>query len=268
MSFDTDDFQRDVIERSHSLPVLVDFWAAWCGPCRVLGPVLEKLAGEADGRWALAKVDTEAHPDVATRYGIMSIPNVKLFSGGEVVNEFVGALPEAQVRRWLEQAIPSPHAQDVAAGRARLAAGDFAGAEAAATRVLEPVPGDRDARALLAEALLPRDPAGAERIATSLENEVDARWVEAVRTLARLASIDPASLPDAPARAPMLEASSAVRRGDYMAAMGHLLEVMRADRRYADGMAPEAGKSLFVLLGLDHPVTEQYQRRFASLLYV
>jgi putative thioredoxin len=80
--YDSDDFQADVIERSHEVPVVVDFWAEWCGPCKALGPVLEKLAGEAGGRWRLAKVDTDKHREAAAGYGIRSIPNVKLFVDG------------------------------------------------------------------------------------------------------------------------------------------------------------------------------------------
>jgi len=108
MSHEIVDFDKDILQRSHQVPVVVDFWAAWCGPCRVLGPVIERLAGEAAGRWELAKVDTEAHPEIAERYGIVSIPNVKLFVNGEVADEFVGAIPEAEIRRWLEAAVPSP----------------------------------------------------------------------------------------------------------------------------------------------------------------
>jgi putative thioredoxin len=121
MSHDVTDFQAEVIERSRTLPVLVDFWAAWCGPCRVLGPLLEHLAGEAGDRWALAKVDTEKFPELAGQYGVTSIPSVKLFAGGEVVDEFVGALPEADIRRWIDAALPSPLAARVAEARGLVA---------------------------------------------------------------------------------------------------------------------------------------------------
>ena len=103
--FDVQDFQKDVIEKSKTTPVMVDFWAAWCAPCRMLGPVIEEAAKEANGTWALAKVDTEAMPEIAMKYGVRSIPNVKLFINGEVADEFVGALPKAAIEKFMERAL-------------------------------------------------------------------------------------------------------------------------------------------------------------------
>ncbi len=100
------DFQSDVIEASKTTPVLVDFWAEWCGPCVQLSPTLEKLAEEAGDSWTLLKVNTESQPELAAEYGIRSIPNVKLFVNGEISGEFVGALPEEDIKRWLESNIP------------------------------------------------------------------------------------------------------------------------------------------------------------------
>jgi len=100
------DFQSDVIEASKTTPVLVDFWAEWCGPCVQLSPTLEKLAEEAGDSWTLLKVNTESQPELAAEYGIRSIPNVKLFVNGEISGEFIGALPEEEIKRWLESNIP------------------------------------------------------------------------------------------------------------------------------------------------------------------
>ena len=100
------DFSEEVLETSKQIPVLVDFWAEWCGPCRILGPILEKLAGEASGEWKLVKVNTELHPDLAQAFDLRGIPAVKLFSQGEPIAEFTGALPEAQVRDWLGANLP------------------------------------------------------------------------------------------------------------------------------------------------------------------
>lgn len=100
-------FRADVIEASYSKPVVVDFWAPWCGPCRMLGPALERLARVADGAWRLVKINVDAHPDLARDYEVRGIPAVKLFYRGEVISEFTGAIPEAMVAQWLDAHLPS-----------------------------------------------------------------------------------------------------------------------------------------------------------------
>ena len=102
MSYEVTNFQSDVIYRSREVPVVVDFWAPWCSPCRMLGPTIEKLASEAEGKWALVKVDTDQNPDIAAHYQIRGIPNLKLFIDGEVVSEQVGTQPEPVLKQWIE----------------------------------------------------------------------------------------------------------------------------------------------------------------------
>jgi len=271
IAHDVTDFDADVLARSREVPVLVDFWAAWCGPCRTLGPVLEKLAAEAGSRWVLAKVDTEAHPDVAARYGIMSIPSVKLFANGEVVDEFVGALPEASVRLWLDQALPSPHAAALAAAREALEHGDFDAAARGARAVVEAEPANEDARLALAEALLHLEPGAVEAVLEPIREE--SRHLDRIEALTALAGIaryaDPdAALPDAAVRERFLAGARAVRSADWDAALEAFIGVLRADRDYARGGARAAGRAIFVLLGIHHPACEKHHRAFSSALNV
>jgi putative thioredoxin len=105
MNVTTETFQRDVIERSHELPVVVDFWAAWCGPCRMLAPVIEAEVAKRQGRIELAKIDVDAEPALAAEYGIQSIPTVAVFRDGKPLSGFVGAQPAAAIGRFLDQAI-------------------------------------------------------------------------------------------------------------------------------------------------------------------
>ncbi|HEY7875938.1 MAG TPA: thioredoxin [Actinomycetota bacterium] len=177
-------FVRDVIERSHQVPVVVDFWAEWCGPCRSLGPVLEKLAGEAGGEWVLAKVDVDANQRLASAAGVQGIPAVRAFKDGKQVAEFVGALPEPQVREWLRQLGPSAVDVELEAAARLEATGDVAGALEGYRRVLAAEPGRAEARAAIARLELAERTAGVDRAELHRRVEADPSDVESVMALA------------------------------------------------------------------------------------
>lgn len=270
MSYEVQDFDRQVLARSHTVPVVVDFWAPWCGPCRSLGPILEELARGADGRGELVKVNTDEHPELASTFGISSIPAVKLFVKGEVVDEFVGALPRREIQRWLDRALPSPRAPRLAAARALLEEGKPVEAAALLETVLATEPGNSEARVWLARAILGATP---ERVEALLEpNGEDSEWAStavALRTLARLLlrAGTPPGLPDAPARESYLAGAAAVRRGDWDAALQGFLGVLERQKDYDHGSAREACRAIFQLLGPRHPVVERHYRTFSSLLH-
>ena len=280
-SFDSTvaDFDRDVVEASRLTPVVVDFWAPWCGPCRALKPVLEKLAAEFGGKFLLAKVNTDENPEVAERYGVRGIPNVKAFVDGKVANEFTGAQPESAVRRFLETVVPSPAETLRRAAQEDVARGDF---DAAETRLRQAIGLDataNDARVDLAALLAARqDLAGAEAaLAPIPEHRRDER---AANLLTRIGlARKRANLPDAATLKARVDAQPAdlearlayaerlVADGTYRAALDELLEVVRRDRSERRERARKAIVEVFALAAGEPELVSEYRRALASALY-
>jgi putative thioredoxin len=268
MDVTTDRFARDVIEASQSVPVLVDFWAPWCGPCRVLTPILERLEEESPGRFRLAKVNTDAETELARVWDIRGIPAVKLFRGGRVTAEFAGALPELAVRRWLDDNIPSETKLKVAAARAARLDGNRAAAKALLEGVLETSPAEPEARVLLAELLLPGEPDRARQLVDGTKDDgtlTDA--IEAVQRLTELLTREPDAAPASEAERRYADALRALKQGDWQAAVLAWIDVVKHDRKLDDDGARKNSVALFRWLGDDHPVTRELRPRFASALF-
>lgn len=260
-----ENFMTDVVEASAHAPVLVDFWAPWCGPCQSLMPLLDRLADDYDGRFVLAKVNTDEQPQLATHFQIRSIPTVLLVHRGEVVDQFVGAQPESAIRAMLDRHVAAAPAT---AGTAPPAT------EAPAPPVTTATP-DVQAELMLGQ----RDADGAAAAIAALAMADAAH--PALRSLqARLAFVQLANAnPDTVALRDALQADpadSAARHalaahhaviGDYGTALAEWLELMRRDRAYGDGAGRRSLVQAFDVLGDDDPLVAQYRRRMASLLH-
>jgi len=280
-SFDatTESFDKDVLQASAKAPVLVDFWAPWCAPCRVLKPILEKLAGEYQGRFLLVKVNSDEHPELSAQFGVRGIPNVKAFVDGKLADEFTGALPESGVRAFIDRLIPTPGEKLRRAARTLAEEGDAGGAERQLRSALALEPENKLIRLDLIELLLAKNcQAEAETLFAPIpERERDERadriysvlalWkrsqqLPALEVLEAKLAADPGDLPSR-----LALGERCVADGRYEAALAALLEVVRADR---GAMRTSARKLMVEVFNLaeDRPeLVSEYRRLLAGALY-
>ncbi|MCG6913153.1 thioredoxin [bacterium BMS3Abin03] len=265
------EFQKDVIEKSNEVPVLVDFWAEWCGPCKILGPVLEKLAGEANGDWELAKVDTDKNQQLAAQYGIRGIPNCKLFSKGKVINEFTGALPEHHVREWLKKSIPGKFADQIENAKKLLADGNITDAKIILENVHAGDMNNSDVNALLSKILLFEDPKEATRLAETVDPSSEYyELAESVKSICDLLekNANPGLLPDSQIKNSYLFAINEIKKQNFDMALEKFIDIIRNDRHYDDDGSRKACIAIFKYLGEEHSITLKHRKDFGSALYV
>ncbi|MCE7033137.1 thioredoxin [Lysobacter sp. GX 14042] len=277
----TEAFEAEVLQRSLQVPVLVDFWAEWCGPCKQLGPVLEKLAGEYNGGFVLAKVDVDAEPQVAAAFQVRSIPTVFLLRGGEVLDGFPGVAPEGAIREMLQRhgIEPAPASPDALEGAAPATPPDPV-AEAARLRAEAAAnPDNAELRLDLALALLQTgDPAEAAQLLDGLP----ANLATDDRTRNARAHLDfAAALKDAPPAAALEQAIAAdggdlrarhllgVRQllaGEPEAALEQFIEMLRQDREFDGGLPRKALIDAFRVID-DPALVGSYRRKMSALLF-
>jgi putative thioredoxin len=254
------DFPQKVLDASHQVPVLVDFWAEWCQPCRTLKPILEKLAAEYGGRFILAKVDSDQNQELAQRYGVRGIPAVKAFVGGELVDQFDGALPEGQVREFLDRLIPSPAEPLRLQAAAAHESGDIDGARKLMAQAINLDPRNDTSYLDYIELSLE---AGAfdeakEVLDAVRDRSSDKTRVEALTArlqlgagggadTAALAARIAADANDLDARLQLANALAAAR--DYRAAFEQLLEIVRHDRKWNEEAGRKTMLTMFTMLG-------------------
>lgn len=274
------DFDDKVLAASRRVPVIVDFWAPWCQPCRILKPILEKLAAEYSGKFILAKINSDENQELAMRYGVRGIPAVKAFVGGELVDEFTGALPEAQIREFLDRLIPSPAEPLRREALSLAAAGNLVAARQKMAEAIDLDP--RNDTAYLDFIQLSLDLGTPE--ALSEASELLAAVADRVRDQDRAAALkariemaQTASGVDLAALATRLErdandhearlqlANALALRQDYRGALEHLLEIVRRDRKWNDEAGRKGMLKLFTLLSAQ-PQYDDLVREFRIAL--
>ena len=278
-------FKSDVISASHEVPVLVDFWAPWCGPCRALGPMLERLEQDGAGRFRLVKINSDENPELSAQFNVRSIPYVVAFVDGRPVDSFVGVLPESQLRAFIERVAPNPSEIERRKAAALAEAGDRAGALASVRAALALDSANDDARLDLAQLLLEGEATpSAEAIADAgaalakvaaltrqtarfraLQTRVDS-LLHAARlpTAEELQSRVVTQPADLRARADL--AKLLVAQGRYEEALDQLLEIVTRDRAFDDDYARKAMLAVFELMADRPVVVSDYRRRLAAAL--
>jgi putative thioredoxin len=273
-----DNFEADVLERSHQVPVVVDFWAPWCGPCRVLGPVLEKLADEYSGKFVLAKINVDESPSLAGAFGVQGIPAVKLIKDGEIAGEFTGALPEAAVREMLSRYLPSQYDEQADEAADLEEQGNAAQAQAIYRSILDAEPkhaksllglgrvlmnaGDRDGALETLERISPaaEERKAADRLIARLELQGGQSADET--TLRQKLAADPDSLE---ARFDLAQALAANEK--FEEALHEFLKIVKSDRGFRDDGARKAMVQIFDVLAPDDPLIDKYRSELAKVLF-
>ena len=273
-------FERDVIEASMEVPVLVDFWAPWCGPCKALGPVLERLEREYGGRWKLVKVNSDTNPELVASFSLKSIPYAVAFVDGNAVAQFMGAQPEAYVRAFLDRLIPNPGQLEHRAAREALVLGQQSVAEGLLKNAIALDPANDGARLDMIGLLLDRGELDNARAHFALLSPRAAQQSNYATVKARMAAVEiAATLPPADLlerrvridgddlRARLELAELHIARQEYAPALDQLLEITRRDRGFEDDIGRRKMIEVFDIAADQIELVAEYRARLSAILF-
>lgn len=264
------DFEYQVLAYSQHIPVVVDFWAEWCVPCRTLGPMLERLTLESGGAFRLAKVNVDQNQNLSLRYNVRSIPAVKAFRDGKMVSEFVGMQPEPKLKEWLRALAPSSTDLLLEKGLSLISEGEWVSSQEAFQEILKVNPDSAPALFGLAKSILAQGQVDeAQRILQSLPPSREFARAEALLPLtqALIRQQNGENNHDQPLEAAYQRALRLILRGNIPASLDGLLDILREDKYFRDGEVRQVILGLFELMGDENPVTRQYRQELASVLF-